>query len=81
MNEGRITVTFLNAIGTGFANRIPVNEGTTVGQFIEDRGIDASTLEIRLQRGPAGSKYTPAAHETLKDGDILTATASKGEGA
>lgn len=75
-----MTITYLNRQGGGFAERIDVNEGTTVGQFIQGRGISADDYTIRIIRDGCGA-FTPTAVEILQEGDRLSCVPLKIAGA
>ena len=75
-----MTITYLNRQGGGFAERIAVSEGTTVGQFIISRGISPEDYTIRIIRD-AGGAFTPTAEEILREGDRLSCVPLKIAGA
>ena len=70
-------VLFINNDGGGFADHVEVEEGTTVLQFFEKRmpGRDPDDYHIRVNRQHA------AGAEVLKEGDRLSMTPVKIEGA
>ena len=70
-------VLFLNNEGAGFADHVEVEPGTTVNSFFAQRLPDrkASDFLIRVNRLPV------AADQVLADGDRVTMTPTKIEGA
>ena len=68
---------FINNVGSGFADRIEVPEGTTVGQLFKDKLPDANPADylVRVDRQPV------AADEVLRDGCRVSVTPVKIEGA
>lgn len=77
---GNVTITYLNRNGGGFAERHTVSQGTTIKQFLADRGIEADNYTIRIVRGAQGG-FTPTADEVLQEGDRLSCVPLKIEGA
>lgn len=75
-----ITITYLNRNGGGFAERHTLAAGTTVGQFLQGRGIMADDYTIRIVRAAQGG-FTPPADEVLQEGDRLSCVPLKIEGA
>ena len=75
-----ITITYLNRDGGGFAERHTLGSGTTVQQFLKQRGIEAERYTIRIVRGSQGG-FTPAAQDELQEGDRLSCVPLKIEGA
>ena len=70
-------ILFINNDGGGFADTIEVSEGTTIGQLFQERisqGEPADYL-IRVNRQPA------AADQVLREGDRVSCTPTKIEGA
>jgi hypothetical protein len=70
-------VLYINNDGGGFADYVTVAEGTTLGQFFEQRvghGRPQDYL-IRVNRQPA------AADQALQEGDRVSFTPTKIEGA
>ena len=80
MAHSERTVTYLNRNGGGFAERHTVGEGTTVKDFLKDRGITAEDCTIRIVRSGEGG-FTPTADEALQEGDRLSCVPLKIEGA
>ena len=76
----KITITYLNRDGGGFAERHTLPVGTTVKQFLEKRGIEANNFTIRIVRGSQGG-FTPTADDALQEGDRLSCVPLKIEGA
>lgn len=72
-----VTVMFINNNGTGFADKITVDEGTTVRQLVERqmRGEKLAGFVIRHNREEAD------ADAVLEDGDRVSVTSGKIEGA
>ncbi len=70
-------VLFLNNNGSGFADYIEIAEGTTVEKFFSQQMSDASPSDylIRVNRQPVPRSYV------LQEGDRITATPTKVEGA
>jgi sulfur carrier protein ThiS len=70
-------VLFLNNEGAGFADHVEVEPATTVQAFIASKlpGRKASDFLIRVNRQPV------AADQMLAEGDRITATPVKIEGA
>lgn len=70
-------VLFLNNNGSGFADYVEVADGTTVEQFFSQQVPDASPSDylIRVNRQPV------ARNHVLQEGDRVTATPTKVEGA
>ena len=68
---------FINNDGSGFADYLTVSEGTTVEQFFKAQLPDrrAEDFLIRVNRQPVASDYA------LQDGDRVTCTPTKIEGA
>jgi sulfur carrier protein ThiS len=68
---------FINNQGSGFADTIEVEEGTTVGDFFAEKmpGRKAADFLIRVNRQP-----TPV-DQVLQPGDRVSITPSKIEGA
>lgn len=67
---------FINNEGGGFADHIDIDEGTTIGQFFEDRMTDCESKDylIRVNRQPVPTEYV------LKEGDRITITPTKIDG-
>ena len=70
-------VLYVNNDGGGFADYIPVPEGTTVGQFFGEKmqGVHPEDYLIRVNRQPV------ARDTVLCPGDRITITPTKIEGA
>lgn len=70
-------VLFINNGGSGFADKVQCPDGETVGEFFNRtmRGEAASNYMIRLNRSEC------AVGDVLKDGDRLSVTPTKIEGA
>ena len=68
---------YINNDGGGFADYIDVTEGITVEQFFNDKmqGRKPDDYLIRVNRQPVPREYI------LKDGDRITVTPTKIEGA
>jgi sulfur carrier protein ThiS len=68
---------YLNNSGGGFADNVEIQPDTTVGEFFKSRHKDdePSNYLIRVNRQPVSADYI------LQDGDRLTATPLKIEGA
>jgi hypothetical protein len=78
IQDNQIRVLFVNHLGGGFADRLLIPQGTTSGAFVSER----------LGGGEAPRSYTIrhngqecASSDILSDGDRLTVTPSKVEGA
>ena len=72
-----MTLFFINNDGGGFADTIEADDGTTVGRLFEQRmpGRRPADFLIRVNRLPA------AADQVLRDGDRVSFTPTKIEGA
>ena len=73
-----IRVTFINNDGAGFADAVEVEPGTTTLQLFVDKlgsSAEAKNYLIRVNRNPSASTYV------LQDGDTLTCTPTKIDGA
>ena len=70
-------ILYINNDGGGFADYVDVVNGTTVEKFFKQRLPDARTEDylIRVNRQPVARDYV------LKDGDRITITPTKIEGA
>jgi len=70
-------ILFVNNDGGGFADYVEAAEGTTVEKFFKDRLSNRKSEDylIRVNRQPVPSDYI------LKDGDRVTITPTKIEGA
>ncbi len=70
-------VLFVNNDGGGFADYVEVAEGTTVQQFFSEQLPNRTSEDylIRVNRQPVASDYS------LQDGDRVTMTPTKIEGA
>ena len=70
-------VLFINNDGGGFADQVEVADGTTVAQFFAAKqpGRKAGDYLIRVNRLPAASD------QVLSDGDRVSVTPTKIEGA
>ena len=68
---------FINNDGGGFADHIDIAEGTTVGQFFEEKmpGRRPEDYLIRVNRQPVPTDYI------LQENDRVTLTPTKIEGA
>lgn len=72
-----IKILFLNNDGGGFADYVDVDDVTTVTQFLSKKleGRNLADYLIRVNRQPVSGDYI------LKEGDRVTATPVKIEGA
>jgi hypothetical protein len=70
-------VLFINNDGGGFADHVDVADGTNVSQFFGEKmpGREPQDFLIRVNRQPA------AADQALREGDRLSITPTKVEGA
>jgi sulfur carrier protein ThiS len=70
-------ILFVNNDGGGFADYLDVEDGTTVENFFQEQLPDrkAGDFLIRVNRQPVARDYI------LKDGDRITMTPTKIEGA
>lgn len=68
---------WINNDGSGFADYVHVDEGTTVEAFLQEhmRHFKPEDYLIRVNRQPVAKDYV------LQDGDRITATPTKVEGA
>ena len=78
--QSKITITYLNRDGGGFAERHTLTAGTTVAQFLEQQHIKADDHTIRVVRSPQGG-FTPTHSDILQEGDRLSCVPLKIEGA
>ena len=76
----KITITYLNRDGGGFAERHTLDAGTTVAQFLAARGVSADNCTIRIVRTGQGG-FTPTADDPFQEGDRLSCVPLKIEGA
>ena len=72
-----IKVLLVSNDGSGFANNVDVEPGTTVGQLFSTQkpDVDPGTFTLRVNRDDVGLDYT------LQAGDKVTMTPSNIEGA
>jgi hypothetical protein len=72
-----VKVLFVNNLGGGYADYVEVAEGTTVDKFFSQKmgACDPGDYLIRVNRLPV------ARDQVLKDGDRVTCTPTKLEGA
>ena len=70
-------ILFINNDGSGFADEIQINEGTTITQLFHERikNADPTAYLIRVNRQPVNSGYV------LQEGDRVSITPTKIEGA
>jgi len=70
-------VLYINNAGSGFADYLNVNDGTTVEQFFKEKMHDSNPADylIRVNRQPVARDYV------LQEGDRITITPVKIEGA
>jgi len=70
-------VLWINNDGGGYADYVEVSEGTTVANFFSEKlpGRSPEDFLIRVNRQPVASDYI------LKEGDRITMTPTKIEGA
>ena len=73
----KMRVLYINNDGSGFADYVNVSDGMTVDQFFNQEmpGRKPTDYLIRVNRQPVPSDYV------LKDGDRVTITPTKIEGA
>lgn len=76
-----ITVTFINADGSGFPEPIQVLAGTTIGDFFRQRkpGENPNNFNIMVRRN--GERLQLPAGDMLLNGDQVAVLHSKREGA
>ena len=79
--NGVKTITYLNADGSGFAEKVEVPAGFSFGDFfaLKKPGENASSYAIRVSRD--GNKFTPEKGQLIEDGDKVSILAAKQEGA
>jgi len=73
-----IKVTFINNMGGGYGMTKDVPDGTTIDSFLREtlgEGFDPHSYKISVNRSPVAASYT------LVDGDRISATPTKIEGA
>jgi len=70
-------VTFINNDGGGFADRVSIDRGTSIADFLNDMlpGVDLSSRKILVNGGVVNRTYV------LQNGDRISATPLKIEGA
>lgn len=69
-------ILFINAMGEGFAKRIDVTDGTTVGELFQQKvGGDPKGYTIKLNHQEA------AEDDPLRDGDRVSVSPAKVVGA
>ena len=70
-------ILFINNDGGGFADHVDVTDGTNVSRFFKEKmpGREAQDFLIRVNRQPA------AADQVLREGDRVSITPTKVEGA
>ena len=69
-------ILFVNAMGAGYADRLDIQEGTTVSQLFEEKvGGDPDAFMIRVNREITTADYV------LRENDKVTATPVRIEGA
>jgi len=70
-------VLYINNAGGGYADYVSITDGTTIDKFFKEKmpGEQASNHLIRVNRQPVPRDYV------LKDGDRVTVTPTKIEGA
>ena len=69
-------ILFVNAMGAGYADRLDIQEGTTVSQLFEEKvGGDPDAFMIRVNREITTADYV------LQEDDKVTATPVRIEGA
>lgn len=77
-------ITFLNNDGgTGLSEPADVTEGTTIGNFLSEKGINTERHKIRVRTRNEGGEptvLTPSRDYVLKDGDFVSAVPAKAEG-
>ena len=78
--SNKVTITYLNRDGGGFAERHTLDPGTTVAQFLDTRGVKADNCTVRIVRSGQGG-FTPTADEAFQEGDRLSCVPLKIEGA
>ena len=76
----KVTITYLNREGGGFAERHTLDVGTTVSQFLKAQSINADNCTIRIVRTGQGG-FTPTPDEAFQEGDRLSCVPLKIEGA
>ena len=70
-----LSIRYLNADGAGFAEKHDVEEGTTIGQFLDYQDVNPKENMILINRGPVEREYV------LQEGDRISVTPLKIEGA
>jgi hypothetical protein len=78
--SNKVTITYLNRDGGGFAERHTLDAGPTIAQFLETRGVKADNCTVRIIRSGQGG-FTPTADEVFQEGDRLSCVPLKIEGA
>jgi sulfur carrier protein ThiS len=76
-NNGVVSITLLNAHGSGFVDTVKVTAGTTIEDLFKEvtKGARPDQYQITVNREPAQRSYI------LKEGDRVTITPAKIEGA
>lgn len=73
--DDNITVQFSDSGGGGFANKVVIPRGTSVGFFLQQQGANTTNKIINL------NGQVPARNDILKDGDNLSLTPANVKGA
>ena len=76
----KITITYLNRNGGGFAERHTLAAGSTAEAFLKGRGVSPEDCTIRIVRGAQGG-FTPSGDDILQEGDRISCVPLKIEGA
>lgn len=72
-----ITIQVVSNEGAGFVEKVTLPKGTTFGQYFDQRHPNVSPKDFTLKLNRA----QPSRDAVLKDGDFLSMTPSKMEGA
>lgn len=80
----KIEVTFINNLGTGFAERLRIPAGSTVGQlvtsYMQSKGV-SNVSNYKIQMGLPGNVSTPAFDDVVENGYTISVTAEQHKGA
>lgn len=69
-----ITVSILDARGTGYGTPFTVSNGTAYEEFLRQRGIRAADAIVRIRNRGSQTSFNPVAGYALRDGDFITVT-------
>lgn len=76
-----IQVAYLNTLNGGFVAPSTVQEGTTYEDFIEERGVNPETSQVRVRSEGSSNSFNPTAGYVLRASDLVTVTPTNISGA